>query len=153
MNLEIKIRVAAKSDITTLAKNNQALAHETENMILNLNTIISGVSEALEREDCHYFVAEINKIVVGQTMITYEWSDWRNGLIWWMQSVFVLSNFRKQGVFSALFNHIENLALNDPNVKALRLYVIQDNQSGKKTYEALGMKDSGYIVYEKEDLD
>ena len=70
-----------------------------------------------------------------------------------MQSVFVLSNFRKQGVFSTLFNHIENLALNDPNVKALRLYVIQDNQSGRKTYEALGMKDSGYIVYEKEDLD
>ena len=92
-------------------------------------------------------------MVVGQTLITYEWSDWRNGLIWWMQSVFVLFNFRKQGVYKNLFNHIENLARNNPKVKALRLYVIQNNQSGIETYKALGMMDSGYIVYEKEGLD
>jgi len=151
--MNIKIREAVKSDITTIAKNNQALAYETENTNLNLDIITSGVSNALNREDCHYFVAEINKMVVGQTLITYEWSDWRNGLIWWMQSVFVLFNFRKQGVYRNLFNHIENLARNNPKVKALRLYVIKNNQSGIKTYEALGMKDSGYIVYEKEDLD
>ena len=151
--MNIKIREAVKSDITTIAKNNQALAYETENINLNLDIITSGVSNALNREDCHYFVAEINKMVVGQTLITYEWSDWRNGLIWWMQSVFVLFNFRKQGVYRNLFNHIENLARNNPKVKALRLYVIKDNQSGIKTYKALGMKDSGYIVYEKEDLD
>ena len=151
--MNLKIREAVKSDITTIAKNNQALAYETENTNLNLDIITSGVSNALNREDCHYFVAEINKMVVGQTLITYEWSDWRNGLIWWMQSVFVLFNFRKQGVYRNLFNHIENLARNNPKVKALRLYVIKNNQSGIKTYEALGMKDSGYIVYEKEDLD
>ena len=151
--MNIKIREAVKSDITTIAKNNQALAYETENTNLNLDIITSGVSNALNREDCHYFVAEINKMVVGQTLITYEWSDWRNGLIWWMQSVFVLFNFRKQGVYRNLFNHIENLARNNPKVKALRLYVIKNNQSGIKTYEALGMKDSGYIVYEKEGLD
>ena len=151
--MNLIIREAAKSDITILAKNNQALANETENINLNLDTIMSGVSNALDREDCHYFVAESNKMVVGQTLITYEWSDWRNGLIWWIQSVFVLINFRKQGVYKTLFNHIENLALNDPNVKALRIYVIQDNQSGKKTYEALGMKNSGYILYEKKDFD
>tara|TARA_B100001123_G_C15144941_1_gene961153 strand:+ start:315 stop:770 length:456 start_codon:yes stop_codon:yes gene_type:complete len=151
--MDLLIREAVKSDIAILAKNNQALANETENINLNLNTILSGVSNALDREDCHYFVAEINKMVVGQTLITYEWSDWRNGLIWWIQSVFVSSNFRKQGVFRALFNHIKNLARNNPQVKALRLYVIQDNLSGKKTYEALGMKDSGYILYEKKDFD
>ena len=151
--MNLIIREAAKSDIAILAKNNQALANETENINLNLDTIMSGVSNALDREDCHYFVAEINKMVVGQTLITYEWSDWRNGLIWWMQSVFVLFNFRKQGVYRNLFNHIENLARNNSKVKALRLYVIKNNQSGIKTYEALGMKDSGYIVYEKEDLD
>ena len=151
--MNIKIREAVKSDITTIAKNNQALAYETENTNLNLDIITSGVSNALNREDCHYFVAEINKMVVGQTLITYEWSDWRNGLIWWMQSVFVLFNFRKQGVYKNLFNHIENLARNNPKGKALRLYVIHNNQSGIKTYQALGMKDSGYIVYEKEDLD
>ena len=122
--MNIKIREAVKSDITTIAKNNQALAYETENTNLNLDIITSGVSNALNREDCHYFVAEINKMVVGQTLITYEWSDWRNGLIWWMQSVFVLFNFRKQGVYRNLFNHIENLARNNPKVKALRLLVI-----------------------------
>ena len=151
--MNFKIREAVKSDITILAKNNQALAYETENINLNLDIITSGVSNALNREDCHYFVAEINKMVVGQTLITYEWSDWRNGLIWWIQSVFVLINFRKQGVYKTLFNHIENLARNNPKVKALRLYVVKNNQSGIKTYEALGMKDSGYIVYEKEGLD
>ena len=151
--MNLKIREAVKSDITILAKNNQSLANETENINLNLDTIISGVSNALDRKDCHYFVAEINKMVVGQTLITHEWSDWRNGLIWWIQSVFVLFNFRKQGVFRALFNHIENLARNNPKVKALRLYVIQNNQSGIETYNALGMIDSGYVVYEKEGLD
>ena len=151
--MNLKIREAVKSDITILAKNNQALAYETENTNLNLDIITSGVSNALNRKDCHYFVAEINKMVVGQTLITYEWSDWRNGLIWWMQSVFVLFNFRKQGIYKKLFNHIENLARNNPKVKALRLYVVKNNQSGIKTYEALGMKDSGYIVYEKEGLD
>ena len=102
--MNLKIREAVKSDITILAKNNQALAYETENINLNLDIITSGVSNALNREDCHYFVAEINKMVVGQTLITYEWSDWRNGLIWWMQSVFVLFNFRKQGVYLSLIH-------------------------------------------------
>ena len=151
--MNLKIREAVTSDVAILAKNNQALANETENIHLNLNTIMSGVANALAREDCQYFVAELNEIVVGQTLITCEWSDWRNGVIWWMQSVFVLCDFRKQGIFRALFNHIENLARNNPNVKALRLYVIENNKSGIKTYEALGMRDSGYIVYEKESLD
>lgn len=150
MDLEIKIREAVKSDVPALAKNNQALAHETENMRLCPDTILTGVSNALDREDCHYFVAEINNEVVGQTMITHEWSDWRNGVIWWIQSVYVLPNYRNQGVFRSLFNHIESLARNNPELKALRLYVMQGNHSGKNTYQALGMKDSGYIVYEKE---
>ena len=151
--MNLNIRKAIKSDVSTLAKNNQALAKETENINLKLDTIMSGVSNALDREDCHYFIAESNEIVVGQTLITYEWSDWRNGLIWWMQSVYVLTNYRRQGVFRTLFNHIEKLARKNPKVKALRLYVIQNNHSGIKTYENLGMNDSGYIVFEKESLD
>ena len=151
--MNLNIRKAIKSDVSTLAKNNQALANETENINLKLDTIISGVSNALDREDCHYFIAESNEIVVGQTLITNEWSDWRNGLIWWMQSVYVLPNFRRQGVFRALFKHIESLARNNQKVKALRLYVIQNNYSGINTYETLGMNDSGYIVFEKEGLD
>ncbi len=153
MTLKITIREAVTSDIPVLAQHNQALAHETENLNLNNKTLLSGVSNALDRVDCHYFVAELNGDVAGQTMITYEWSDWRNGVIWWIQSVYVRPEFRNKGVFRKLFKHIEMLARKRPDVRALRLYVIQNNLSGKKTYLSLGMKDSGYIVYEKEGLD
>ena len=153
MTSKVKIREAGKTDIPILAQYNQALAHETENIKLNTKTILSGVSKALDREDCHYFVAEFNGEVAGQIMITHEWSDWRNGVIWWIQSVYVRPEYRNKGVFRALFNHIEHLARNLPDVKALRLYVMQDNESGKNTYKALGMLDSRYIVYEKKDLD
>ena len=153
MAFEIIIREASASDITALAENNQALAQETENIQLNSETLLSGVSNALEREDCHYFVAELNGEVAGQTMITYEWSDWRNGLMWWIQSVYVRTEYRKKGVFRSLFKHIEHLARNRPEVKALRLYVMKNNSSGTNTYKTLGMQDSGYLVYEKENLD
>ena len=152
MPIDIKIREAVKSDIPAITEFNQALAKETEDIQLNPETLASGISNALDRDECHYFIAELNGQVAGQTMITYEWSDWRNGIIWWIQSVFVSPEHRGKGVFRALFYHVEQLAKKHPEVKALRLYVMQDNQSGKKTYESLGMNDSGYLVYEKEGL-
>ena len=151
--LNVNIREASSSDIDVLAQHNQAMAKETENITLDSDTLLSGVANALNREDCHYFVAEIKEDVVGQAMITYEWSDWRNGVMWWIQSVYVRPEYRKQGIFSAIFKYIEDLANNDPEVKALRLYVMKGNEPGKNTYTALGMQDSGYIVYEKEGLD
>lgn len=152
MLIDLKIREAIKSDIPVLASFNQALAKETEGIHLNPETLTSGISNALNREECHYFVAELNGEIVGQTMITYEWSDWRNGIMWWIQSVFVAPDNRGKGVFRALYGHVEKLARNHPDVKALRLYVMQNNLSGKKTYKSLGMIDSGYVVYEKEGL-
>jgi GNAT superfamily N-acetyltransferase len=153
MDLEMIIREAVKSDIPVLAKYNQALAKETEDIELNLETLLSGVANALDRDECHYFIAELNGEIVGQTMITYEWSDWRNGLIWWFQSVYVKPDYRNKGVFRSLFNHVEQLAKEHPDVKTLRLYVMQNNSTGKNTYTSLGMNDSGYVVYEKEGLD
>jgi len=152
MSIDIKIREAVKSDIPVLAEFNQALAKETEEIQLNPETLASGISNALDRDECHYFIAELNGQVVGQTIITYEWSDWRNGIMWWFQSVYVQPEYRGKGVFRALFHHVEQLAKKHPDVKALRLYVMQNNLSGKNTYAALGMTDSGYVVYEKEDL-
>ena len=149
---DIKIREASINDIPILVQNNQALARETENIQLHSEILLDGVSNALKREDCHYFVAELNGEVVGQTMITYEWSDWRNGVMYWIQSVYVQPEHRKKGVFRSLYKHIEHLAENHSNVKALRLYVMGNNLSGKNTYKTLGMKDSGYIVYEKENI-
>ena len=152
MPINIKIREAVKPDIPVIAEFNQALAKETENIQLNAETLASGISNALDRDECHYFIAELNGQAVGQTMITYEWSDWRNGIMWWFQSVYVQPEYRGKGIFRALFNHIEQLAKKHPDVKALRLYVMQKNLSGKDTYAALGMTDSGYIVYEKKSL-
>jgi len=149
---KVKIRKAKKTDIPILAKHNQALANETENIKLNNKTVLSGVSKALDKQDCYYFVSELNGEVVGQIMITHEWSDWRNGVMWWIQSVYVRPEYRNKGIFRALFNHIEQLARNRTDVKSLRLYVMKNNQSGKNAYEALGMRDSQYIVYEKKDL-
>ena len=152
MSPEIKIREASIDDVPILAQNNQALAHETENTQLQMEPLLAGISNALKREDCYYFVAELNSQVVGQTMITYEWSDWRNGVMWWIQSVYVQPEHRKKGVFRSLFKHIEHLAKNYSDVKALRLYVKGNNISGKNTYKNLGMHDSGYIVFEKENI-
>ena len=152
MTSNIKIREVSINDIQILPRNNQALARETENIQLNRETLLAGVSNSLKREDCHYFVAELNGEVIGQTMITYEWSDWRNGVMCWIQSVYVQAEHRKKGVFRSLFQHIEHLAKNNSDVKALRLYVMGNNLSGKNTYKTLGMIDSGYIVYEKENI-
>ena len=142
MSLIVHIRRAKPSDIPTIIEYNLAHAKEIEGLQLNEDVLQLGVENALKRKECHYFVAESDGNVIGQTMITYEWSDWRNGVIWWLQSIYVKPDYRKQGVFKAIFNHIETLAKNDPQIKALRLYVMKNNRSGRSTYKKLGMNDS-----------
>ncbi len=149
MTKDIFVREADISDLATLIEYNQALAKETENISLDKNILRLGIEKALKLDDCHYFVAEQDGKVVGQTMVTTEWSDWRNGVMWWMQSVYVHPDYRKRGVFQSIFRFIEYLAGKNPDVKALRLYVMHDNHIGKSSYQNLGMDDSGYIVYEK----
>ena len=148
MVTDIIIRQAVASDVPTLVEYNQALAKETENISLDKTILSTGVQKALERKDCQYFVAELDDKVIGQTMVTSEWSDWRNGEMWWMQSVYVHVDYRRRGVFPTIFWHIEKLAESNPDVKALRLYVMHDNQVGRNSYKKLGMDDSGYLVYE-----
>ena len=95
-----------------------------------------------------YYVAEAQGTVAGQLMITYEWSDWRNGNLWWIQSVYVKSEFRRQGVFRKLFSHLENLARGQSDVRALRLYMHADNSAARRSYENLGMHRTKYEVFE-----
>ena len=149
MPLNIIIREACESDLPSLVEYNLALAKETENLDLNKDTLILGIQNSFALQGCHYFVAEVEGNIVGQTMITSEWSDWRNGTIWWMQSVYVHPNYRKQGVFHKIFKHIETIAAKNPAIQSLRLYVMQNNQAGLKTYQSVGMNNSGYLVYEK----
>jgi len=150
LSLTITIREAYDSDLLTLIEYNRALAKETENLSLDIDVLRLGIQTALKLENCYYFIAEIERgNVIGQTMITSEWSDWRNSEIWWIQSVYVHPDYRKQGVFRKIFMHIENISKKSHLVKSLRLYVMKDNLVGIETYKNLGMNNSGYLVYEK----
>ena len=148
----IIIREACEPDLSILIQYNQALAKETENLTLNTDVLRLGIQSALKQKNCHYFVAELEGNVVGQTMITSEWSDWRNAEMWWIQSVYVHPDYRKRGVFHCIFKHIEIISEKNYSVKSLRLYVMKNNLIGIKTYKNLGMSNSGYLVYEKTPL-
>lgn len=128
---------------------NLRLAAETENLQLDAATVSAGVAAVLaDASRGLYFIAEADNQAAGQLMITYEWSDWRNGNLWWLQSVYVLPEFRKRGVFKALFTNLESLARARTDVAGLRLYMHSDNHRARETYLRLGMKPSHYEVFE-----
>ena len=146
---KMNIRQAALSDAPVVAEFNLRLAEETEQLRLVLEVVRAGVAAVLSNPAKGiYFVAEAEGAVVGQLMITYEWSDWRNGNFWWIQSVYVKPEFRGQGVFHTLFKHLEGLARSTPEVAGLRLYMHAENHRARRTYEQLGMKHSNYEVFE-----
>lgn len=145
----IRIRDASPADREMLASYNSAMARETEGRALDPELIDRGVAALLaDPAKGRYWVAENGDRVVGQIMITREWSDWRNGHLWWIQSVYVHPDFRRQGVFAALYRHVESLARAAGDVSGLRLYVERDNERARQTYLALGMTDPGYRVME-----
>ncbi len=94
-------------------------------------------------------VAEHGGRVVGCLMVTNEWSDWRNGIFWWIQSVYVEAGWRRKGVYRRLYDYVRALALADPGVCGFRLYVEKENAVAQATYESLGMKATDYLVYEE----
>jgi GNAT superfamily N-acetyltransferase len=147
----VSTRSAAEADLATIADFNSRLAWETEHKRLDPATIERGVRRALEAPGlCRYFVAEQNGQIVGQAMITLELTDWRDGVLWWLQSVYVADEHRGQGVFKALFQHIRSLAEADAEVRGLRLYVERDNQRAQRVYQQLGMQPSGHLVFERD---
>ena len=147
----IRIREGRPEDAPVLAEYNRRMALETEDKELDSETVSRGVAQGLRQPDkCRYFVAESGDQVVGQAMVTYEWSDWRNGDLWWIQSVYVHPDHRRQGICTRLFRHIESLAREAAGVCGLRLYVEEDNAVGQAVYKKLGMSHTGYHVYERE---
>ena len=150
--MDIQIRSAEPTDWAAIAEYNCRLAAETEDKELDRAVISEGVRKVLG--DVHkgrYFVAEAGGRIIGTTMITYEWSDWRDGWIWWIQSVYVHPDFRGQGVFSRLYRHIEALAEASGDIRAIRLYVLTSNERARATYHKLGMAETGYTVLEAGD--
>lgn len=146
----IRVRPAVAADEATLVDWNCRLARETEGKELDRALVVPGVRAVLA--DAHkgrYFVAEVDGELAGQLMHTREWSDWRNGQIWWLQSVYVAAEHRQGGVFRALFQHLAAAAEADPEVVALRLYCEAHNAAALATYRRLGMQDAGYLVLER----
>ncbi|GAB7015619.1 GNAT family N-acetyltransferase [Methanogenium cariaci] len=145
----LKIRVAVLADGEMIAANNSRIACETEGRVLDSKTVRDGTLSVLEDPaNGWYLVAEYNDTVAAQCLITLEWSDWRNGHCWWIQSVYVVPEFRRKGIFSAMYAWISAEACNCPDVVGLRLYVEQDNLPAHETYRSLGMKRTPYVMYE-----
>jgi ribosomal protein S18 acetylase RimI-like enzyme len=147
--MNIRIREATLADLPVIADFNVRLAQESEELRLEAARVQAGVAAMLKDPSKGvYYVAEVDGVVAGQLMITYEWSDWRNGNIWWIQSVYVKPEHRRAGIFRALFAHLQNLCRTRPDVCSLRLYVHADNTRAAQSYERLGMSRTKYEVFE-----
>ena len=147
--MNFSIRQAVLEDGPYIAQMNSQLAAETEGLRLDPEVITAGVLELLQSpERGRYFVACQGQQIIGQLMHTSEWSDWRNGEIWWLQSVYVRPEFRRQGVFRGLLEHVMKLSHQTPGVIGLRLYVEQHNEAAHAVYQNLGFKKPGYLVLE-----
>jgi GNAT superfamily N-acetyltransferase len=144
------VRRAGAADAPVIVEFNRLLAQESEGLALEPGPLQAGVAAALA--DPHkglYFMAELDGTAVGQTMVTFEWSDWRNGWMWWIQSVYVRPEHRRRGVFRALYDHVRRAAADDPAVIGLRLYVVEHNHAAREVYTRLGWQSTGYHVLER----
>jgi GNAT superfamily N-acetyltransferase len=149
--MKIIITPARVEDLEKIVEFNAALAYETEGKVLDRDQLTRGVRAVLESpEKGQYYVAKENQVVVGQLMLTREWSDWRNGYFWWIQSVYVHRDWRKSGIFRALYLQVEMLTQMTPGVCGLRLYVDQENMAAQQTYVRMGMHVTNYRLFEVE---
>ena len=147
----MRIRRAELADASVLAANNFAMAEETEGTALDAATVDAGVRAVFaDTRRGFYLLAVEGGRVVGQLMITYEWSDWRNGLFWWIQSVYVPPEARRRGVYRALYTHVLEAAEADAEVCGVRLYVHHDNTRAREVYAAMGMTRTAYGIYERD---
>ena len=150
--MHIEITDASFADASIIAEFNQQMAQETENKTLDTATINAGVERMISDSSLgRYLVArEETGRIVGCLGITYEWSDWRNGLFWWIQSVYVLPEARENGVFTAMYQQVRDLCQATDNACGIRLYVERDNDRAYRTYVRLGMVETEYRLMEEE---
>ncbi len=157
--MNLTIRPARPADVDVICEFNRLMAKETENKDLDPAVLRPGVAAMIvDANKGRYFVAEMSPplsqgekgaIVVGQLGITLEWSDWRNGNFWWIQSVYVTKDARRHGVFRKLYEHVVRTARQEANVVGIRLYVEHDNGGAQATYRKMGMAMTGYQVMEE----
>ncbi len=148
--MELEIRNARIADAPTVIAFNSSMARETENIQLDGAVLEDGVLTVLSDPSLgRYFVALRDGEIVGQMLITYEWSDWRNGLIWWIQSVYVAPAARRRGVYRQLHDHAKKQAMEMENVVGIRLYVEKENQVAQSVYRQVGMSPTSYLMFEE----
>jgi ribosomal protein S18 acetylase RimI-like enzyme len=153
MNDEVRIRLGEEIDIGALVGFNQAMARETEAKELDESVLTAGVENLLKNKRFGFYVVaeaigESSRQAVGSLMVTYEWSDWRNGLFWWIQSVYIKPEFRRRGIYRRLYDFVKEQATAQ-DVCGFRLYVEKENRIAQRTYEQLGMSESHYVMYEE----
>jgi ribosomal protein S18 acetylase RimI-like enzyme len=142
------IRAATIEDTDHLVAWNTAMAWDTEHKALDRDTLRRGVQGVFaEARRGFYLVAEKDGVPVGSLLVTYEWSDWRCGDFWWVQSVYVVPAARRGGIFRALYDEVSRRAA-EAGAVGVRLYVENDNERAQKTYEGLGMARCAYLMYE-----
>ncbi|NJN41010.1 MAG: GNAT family N-acetyltransferase [Flammeovirgaceae bacterium] len=145
----IKIREALLADAPSIVDFQIAMAKETEGLDLESLILVEGVAKVfLDPSKGKYFVAEKNGKIIGCLLTTFEWSDWRNGIVLWIQSVYVNPDQRGKGIYSQLYAYIKEQVKNDSHMKGIRLYVDKSNTAAQKVYEHLHMDGNHYKVYE-----
>ncbi len=144
------IRKANSDDIINISKSNVLLAKESEDLDISYKTTYKAVKKLIDDKNRGFYLLAVeNKKILGQLMITYEWSDWNNKDFWWVQSVYVDKNYRKKGVFKSLLNEVKKLSRKN-NVSKIRLYVYTENKKAIDVYKSLNMKKKDYIIFETE---
>ena len=148
--MSVRVRPARAADLETLVAFNRAMALETERKRLDAATVRRGVRRALRDADRgRYFVAERGGRIAGALLLTREWSDWRDGWFWWIQSVYVEPTERRRGVYATLHRAVLARARATRDVVGIRLYVERHNRRAQRVYAALGMHPTGYLVFEQ----
>lgn len=146
---EVEYRAAVPADAATIVGFQIAMARETEELELDPKVVTRGVDAVFNDPSLgRYFVAESDGRPVASLLITYEWSDWRNGVVWWIQSVYVMPEARRRGIYAGLYSHIRDLIAPDPSIRGIRLYVDNRNRVAQEVYARLGMEGEHYRVFE-----
>lgn len=146
---DVTYRAARLDDIDAMVEFQRLMAEETEGLTLDTVRVQKGIEIAMKDPSlARYFIAESGGRAVGMLMITYEWSDWRAAMVWWIQSVYVIADARKQGIYAGLYDHVKEIVKNDPSIGGIRLYVDKRNARAQKVYARLGMNGDHYQVFE-----
>ena len=147
--MSVIFRDATPNDAEAIIDFQLAMARETEDVSLDRVICTRGV-RAVFADPSHgrYFVAEEGGRVAASLLITYEWSDWRDGVVWWIQSVYVLPQLRGQRVYAGLYEHVKSIAMSDDRIRGIRLYVDKRNTRARNVYSRLGMNGEHYLVFE-----